>query len=134
MIKIGVILMKTKHFALILSLTLPLYLAASSLAGIYQATGYGPTNEPYTATVTLDKISETLYSAIWKFEDGVLDVGTGVINQNSLSFVFFETDRNSYGTQLYKIDDPRRLEGPWVRLGGVENGFEKLKRINHCDN
>lgn len=122
--------MKLPSVILGLCISLPLYLAAS-ISGIYEAEGHGPTNDPYTAIVHIDKVSDTVYNILWKFEDGSIDVGTGVRQSDSISFVFYETNRNSSGTQLYSIDSHHTLEGPWVRLGALNNGFEKLKKLEH---
>ena len=98
------------------------------ITGAYKVSGVDPqTHQKYIGIVIITE-RDSVYTAQWTFAGGSTDVGTGVRKGKFLSFVFEEDGRNSFGTQLYKIDG-HTLKGPWVRIGADKKGFEKIKKI-----
>lgn len=97
------------------------------IVGSYKVEGFDPqTNSKYTGTLVITK-SGNVYSATWNF-NGNTDTATGVRRGDSVAFVFREGNSNSYGVQLYEIEE-NRLKGPWVRFGATSRGFERAKKV-----
>lgn len=106
---------------------LPFYLSAH-ITGTYELNGFDPdTNQSYTGTVVIER-QRAIYTATWTFDGGNTDIGTGVRKDDSISFVFLESNSNTAGVQLYEIDG-HTLKGPWARFGATRRGFEKLKKV-----
>lgn len=105
----------------------PIYMFAN-IAGTYDVSGFDPaTNKKYTGIVVIEKVGQ-VYIANWVFSDGSNDIGTGVLNDDSLAFDFHEISAGDNGVQLYEIDG-HTLSGPWARFGTTQTGFEKLKKL-----
>lgn len=123
--------MPKRHLLAFLLVALPTYLCAH-LTGTYEVSGFDPAvDQHYSGTVVIEKSNEHVFTAFWTFNDGSTNTGTGVKKHRSLSFVFNEPLTNTFGTQLYEIEDEHTLEGPWVRYEANERGFERLHKTNH---
>ncbi len=121
-----------KHLYLVCAFffSLPLYIFAD-ISGTYQAKGFDPaTQSEYTAVLQIVKVGDDVFNFQWTYTSGGSGIipGTGVKQGKRLSVVFDQPGTHNLGTQLYKIKHDV-LEGPWVRLGATEKGFERARKI-----
>lgn len=118
--------MNIKTIFLIVGLLLP-SCTFCSIEGAYRVRGYDPeSDERYRAKVFIEKQGE-VFMANWTFDDGTTAVGTGVLRDKGIAFVFQESGSTS-GVQFYEIKADI-LQGPWARLGASNKGFEKIVKI-----
>jgi hypothetical protein len=123
--------MKLRAMFSIFFILSPLFMFAH-ITGTYQVFGFDfATQQPYTGTVVIQKQNAT-YTAIWTFDEGGTDVGTGVKHDDSIAFVFNENGSANYGVQLYEIDR-HSLKGPWTRFGTDTIGIERIVRLGGGD-
>lgn len=105
----------------------PLYLAAVCIPGNYAVSGFDPIlNTEYTGTAVITLSSPGVYSITWTYEGLDPIVGTGVIRDDFVSFVYSQDD--VFGTQLYEISG-KKLKGPWIIFGDTRIGCETLRRV-----
>lgn len=112
--------MKLSYLAL-----LPLPLSAS-LAGSYSVQGNDPLHSPYSgeATITQDG---NVFTAWWYYSDGTSDMGTGVLNQNQIAFIYQGNEHpKDSGVISYRVVN-NQLVGVWVPLNESTAGAETLR-------
>lgn len=131
-------------FFMFLSLLLVPYMGLhAKITGCYSVFGFNPYSQQfYSGTIEIERDGET-YQALWTFENGSQERGTGVRKDDQISFVFQgvedsssnsgvegigQPDFEDIGVQVYKIRC-NVLKGPWAFLGGNLEGVEILRRI-----
>jgi hypothetical protein len=105
----------------------PLYLAAVCIQGNYEVSGFDPIfNAEYTGTAVITQSSPDVYTIVWTYEGFNPIVGTGVIRDDFISFVYSQD--GVFGTQLYEIHG-KKLKGPWILFGDTRIGCETIRRV-----
>jgi hypothetical protein len=106
----------------------PLYLSAACIPGNYEVSGFDPTlNEEYTGTAVITETSPAVYTIVWTYVGFDPIIGTGVIRDDFVSFVYSQGE--TFGTQLYEIKG-KKLKGPWILFGDTRIGCEQLRRVS----
>lgn len=110
----------------------------AGLTGTYKVSGINiHSHTKYKGKAVITR-SGNVYTAVWDFGDGDIEIGTGVRKDDCISFVFAQaiTGTNVFiqptpapGVILYAIKDDT-LKGPWVIYNTKRRGYEKLKKIN----
>jgi hypothetical protein len=80
-------------------------------SGAYRCDGVSPDGQTYRAAVQIDRKGDT-YIVRWLTPRGIVNVGVGVINGNTLSVGYFGA---SAGVVVYKLDG-KQLTGEWTDL------------------
>lgn len=101
----------------------------SDLTGLYEVTGFNPyTNLSYSGTVDIQK-QGSVYGAVWVFTNGTTRLGTGLVEDGILSFVFENsTTPTSPGVITYDQSGHHQFSGRWVLFGNSLVGTETLSR------
>jgi hypothetical protein len=106
-----------KRFALLLLAAFivaiaPVYVQTThDPSGAYRCDGVSPDGQAYRAAVQIDKNGDT-FIVRWLTPRGVVNVGVGVLNGNTLAVGYFGA---SAGVVIYKIDN-KQLTGEWTDL------------------
>lgn len=111
-------------------LLFPMINLFADITGEYTLTGFDPhENKPYTGSANIVKDGE-VFKIHWKFSDGSKAHGTGVHENQAVSFVFQTTDtpKPNLGVQMYHVLEGE-LKGPWVYQGGEKVGHETLTKV-----
>ena len=118
----------------------PLALFAKDIDGVYNVVGYDPiTKSEYQgiAEIKLEDAKNELYGIVYQFTHPFVSTcGTGIKINNTISFVFAESDSSDlnndtmkYGVQIYEIQR-EKLSGPWIFYGDNVKGSETLTKVN----
>jgi hypothetical protein len=81
-------------------------------SGAYRCDGVSPDGQAYRAAVQIDRNGDT-FIVRWLTPRGVVNVGVGVMNGNTLAVGYFGA---SAGVVIYKIDGNKQLTGEWTDL------------------
>jgi hypothetical protein len=126
-----------KRYALLLLLALvvasarvhvqsPASTPAVDPSGAYRCDGVSPEGLKYRAAVHIAKNGET-YVVQWLTPKGVVNVGIGVINGNTLSVGYVGT---TAGVVVYKLNGTKEMTGEWTDLeAGGQVYTETLTRL-----
>lgn len=126
-----------RKYVYFLAILLPYMSLLADIEGTYSIEGFNPyTNSTYGGQAQITKQQGKIYSIVWSFNDGATDIGTGLVKDGQLSFIFQDiADPNDKGVQIYEIEQGR-LKGPWVILGETQAnlvGHETLeKEHSYC--
>ncbi len=127
-----------RKYVYFLALLLPYMSLLADIEGTYSVEGFNPyINRGYIGQAQITKQNGRIYSIVWSFDDGTTEVGTGLIKDDQLSFIFQDSEPNPIdrGVQVYEIEHGR-LKGPWTLLGETQAdrvGSETLeKEHSHC--
>ena len=93
------------------------------LAHSYDAAGTNPDGSKYTGTVTIDIISDTTFSIVWKIGDETYK-GFGMRRNDALAASY--TIGGEPGLMVYHVDDKGIMRGLWAVRGENGNGSEVL--------
>jgi hypothetical protein len=124
--------MKLRYASLLTLLLFPT-LAFASIAGKYKFKGESGSGVPYSGIATIVKAGENVFEARWVYSDGSFDVGTAVLKDNNLSFVFANVIGQEFGDRgviSYEIKG-HTLKGTYVYFAKTSVGHEKMKKICH---
>ncbi|MCE2981976.1 MAG: hypothetical protein LW832_00275 [Parachlamydia sp.] len=98
----------------------------------FRLTGFDPfLGINYTGTLVITRGGD-VYAFQWAFDDGVVNLGTGVRQDDHLSVVFVDptTEGGTPGVQSYEIISRKRIRGPWTYLGASLVGEESGRRVD----
>lgn len=99
-----------------------------SIVGNYEVSGYDPIlDETYTGTAVITELNG-VYTIVWTYPGNVTYIGTGVLKDDFISFVYTQQSTTDFGTQLYEIHG-KKLKGPWVLFQDTRIGCERLKKV-----
>lgn len=108
-------------------LLLPVITLSADIVGNYSVEGNDPLGSSYSGTATISKAAR-IYTAWWYYQDGTSDMGTGIVTQNQISFIYrgSQTPRES-GIITYQIENDQ-LVGRWIAIGATTVGTETMRR------
>jgi hypothetical protein len=122
-----------KRFALLILAALIVAIAPVNVqssidpSGAYRCDGVSPDGQAYRAAVQIDRNGDT-FIVRWLTPRGVVNVGVGVMNGNTLAVGYFGA---SAGVVVYKIDGQKQLSGEWTDLEASGHVYkETLTRLN----
>ncbi len=107
-----------KRFALIILLALVVAIAPVKVqttvdpSGAYRCDGVSPDGQTYRAAVHIVRNGDT-YIVRWLTPRGIVNVGVGVLNGDTLSVGYVGA---SAGVVVYKLDGNKQLSGEWTDL------------------
>ncbi len=107
-----------KRFALIILLALVVAIAPVEVqttvdpSGAYRCDGVSPDGQTYRAAVHIVRNGDT-YIVRWLTPRGIVNVGVGVLNGDTLSVGYVGA---SAGVVVYKLDGNKQLSGEWTDL------------------
>lgn len=101
------------------------------LVGEYTVYGHEMADGHYTGKAAVAKNGET-YAVVWVFGNDI-HRGTGILNGNTFSVVFFVRASPIPGLAVYHIEQDGTLNGQFTVLGGKKVGAEMWKRVEHED-
>jgi hypothetical protein len=102
---------------------------AADLDGEYEVYGHEMADGRYTGKAAVQKSGDT-YTVVWVFGQDV-HRGTGILNGNTFSVIFFVRQSPVPGLAVYKIEGDGTLTGQFTVLGGKKVGAEMWKRADH---
>ncbi len=106
--------------------TLPLFPLSAAIPGNYTITGNDPLHNHYSGNATI-ALEGNVFTANWYYDDGTSDMGTGVRNQNQISFIYQgDQETKETGVVTYRIVN-NQLVGNWVPLNESTVGTETLR-------
>lgn len=97
-------------------------------AGTYKMTGssnFASGNISYQGEVIISPQGDT-YSLFWVIGNYQAQIGTGILNGNVLSVVYYDVDKDLSGVVSYKILSEDHLEGKWCPIHSTGLGKETL--------
>ena len=113
-----------------LLLTAPFGIAtAAELDGEYAVYGHEMADGRYNGKAAVQKSGDT-YTVVWVFGNDV-HRGTGILNGDTFSVIFFVRQSPVPGLAVYKIEGDGTLTGQFTVLGGKKVGAEMWKRVDH---
>jgi hypothetical protein len=122
-----------KRFSLLILLALLVAIAPVKVqskldpSGAYRCDGVSPDGQTYRAAVQIDRKGDT-FIVRWLTPKGVVNVGVGVIQGNTLSVGYFGA---SAGVVVYKLDGGKQLSGEWTDLESGGHVYkETLTKLN----
>lgn len=124
--------MKLRYGSLLALLLFPT-LAFAGIAGKYKFKGESGSGVPYSGTATIVKAGKNVFEARWVYPDGSFDVGTAILKDDRLSFVFANVigqELGDRGVITYEIKG-HTLRGNYVYFARTSVGHEKMKKIDH---
>lgn len=96
-------------------------------SGAYRCDGVSPDGQTYRAAVEIVRNGDT-YIVRWLTPRGVVNVGVGVLKNNTLSVGYIGA---SAGVVVYKLDGNKQLSGEWTDLDASGHVYtETLTRLN----
>ena len=107
-----------KRFTLIILLALVIAIAPVKVqttvdpSGAYRCDGVSPDGQTYRAAVHIVRNGDT-YIVRWLTPRGIVNVGVGVLNGDTLSVGYVGA---SAGVVVYKLDGNKQLSGEWTDL------------------
>ncbi len=81
-------------------------------SGAYRCDGVSPDGQTYRAAVEIVRNGDT-YIVRWLTPKGVVNVGVGVLKDNTLSVGYIGA---SAGVVVYRLDGNKQLSGQWTDL------------------
>lgn len=102
---------------------------AAELDGEYAVYGREMADGRYNGKVAVAKSGDT-YAVVWMFGNDV-HRGTGILNDDTFSVVFFVRQSPVPGLAVYKLETDGTLTGQFTVLGGKRVGAEMWKRVDH---
>ena len=122
-----------KRYALLLLLALVVagarvHVQSSAVdpSGAYRCDGISPDGKSYRAAVHIARNGET-YIVQWLTPKGVVNVGVGVMNGNTLAVGYVGT---TAGVVVYKLNSNKELSGEWTDMDASGHVYkETLTRL-----
>ncbi len=121
-----------KRFALIILLALVVAIAPVKVqttvdpSGAYRCDGVSPDGQTYRAAVHIVRNGDT-YIVRWLTPRGIVNVGVGVLNGDTLSVGYVGA---SAGVVVYKLDGNKQLSGEWTDLDASGHAYtETLTKL-----
>jgi hypothetical protein len=103
--------------------------SAADIDGEYEVYGHEMADGRYNGKAAVAKSGDT-YSVVWVFGQDI-HRGTGILNGDTFSVIFFVRQSPVPGLAVYKIEPDGTLTGQFTVLGGKKVGAEMWKRIEH---
>jgi hypothetical protein len=104
---------------------------AGDLVGEYTVYGHEMAEGRYEGKAAVVRNGDT-YAVIWVFGNDI-HRGTGILNGDTFSVVFFVRASPIPGLAVYHIEQDGTLNGQFTVLGGKKVGAEMWKRVEHED-
>jgi hypothetical protein len=103
--------------------------SAADIDGEYAVYGHEMADGRYTGKVAVAKNGDT-YAVVWVFGNDV-HRGTGIVNGDTFSVIFYVRQSPVPGLAVYKIEADGTMTGQFTVLGGKKVGAEMWKREDH---
>lgn len=117
-----------KNLFILAVVFLSLVLSAQELkVGLYEVKGMDLTkNEAYDGECFIMKPCEDFYAIGYKFSDGTMEGGVGVLKEGKLLIIFQNADGVDYGYQVSTIKEDGSMTAEWKLFNRECNGNETL--------
>lgn len=102
---------------------------AAEIDGEYAVYGHEMADGRYNGKVAVAKSGDT-YAVVWVFGNDI-HRGTGILNGDNFSVIFFVRQSPVPGLAVYKVESDGTLTGQFTVLGGKKVGAEMWKRVDH---